>query len=405
MTLPLRAFDCIRALLLLGAVFSQQAFATIVPLTAEARLSIPTAGPQSFSRMASDATGNSIVTYNSWSGGANSSFVQWYDPSGTFLGGYQYIGPTINDVTMNANGVAVVAFTALTSSNNNDIYIQIYDSARNPLFSGLARLNTFTTGHQINPSVAINDAGDIIAAWTSYQPGGVPNAQTAYARQFDSLGFFISAELQIPNPLGFPTQKDTLDTGIDANGNFVLAWTDWNHPQTNPMDVYARRYLRGGSANGSAFRVNTSATNMQRHPRVGMHQDTGEFAITWHSWDSTAWQLRFQLFSAAKVRIGADRRIDGSTTSNEPSGDIAMNSSGIVVVWGLATGGQDIYARTFNTDGTDRSPLTLLNTFTANAQEFASVTWLPNLEFAASWTSWNQDGDSTGIYGAHFLDQ
>lgn len=404
MKLYFRMHNSLRALALMAAALVQApAFAAIVPLTAETRLSIPTAGAQSYSRVASDAAGNYIVTYNSGSGGANSSFVQWYAAGGSFLGGYQYVGPSVNDVAMNANGTSVAVFTALTSSNNNDIYIQIYDSAGNPLFPGLARLNTFTTGHQINPSVSINAAGDIIVAWVSYQPGGAPNAQTAYARQLDTSGFFLSPEIQLPNPLGFATQKDTVDTGIDASGNFVLAWTDWNWPQTNPMDVYARRYQRGGSPSGSAFRVNTGSSNLQRYPRVGMRQNTGEFAITWHSL-STAWQLRFQLFSATGSRIGADRQIDGGTASGEPSGDIAMDSGGIVVVWGGAGANMDIYARSFNTNGTDRSPVTLLNTFITNTQEFPSVAWLPNLEFVATWNSWTQDGDSSGIYSAHFLD-
>lgn len=402
-----RKCNPVRALVLLGAALVlQPSFADIVPISAETRLSLPTTGSQSYSRVASDAAGNYVVVYYSNDGDNDSSFFQRYSADGTFLGGYQFNGLQVSDVAMNSNGTSVAVFYAPSANDPDDIYIQIFDSAGNPLFAGLPRLNAYTSGHQADPSVAINDAGDIIVAWTSYQLGANPNAQTAYARQLDSLGYFISPEIKITGPFSYSTQKSSVETAIDAAGNFVLVWTDWYYPNRNPMDIYARRYSRGGGAIGNPFRANTLSTDLQHTPRMAMHQDTGEFAMTWHSWDpsTSAWQLRFRRFSATGVKLGSERQIDDNVTTRRPFGDIAMNGNGIAVVWGDAGVDRDVYMRTFNLDGTDRSPTTRINTFTDSIQKLPSVTWLPNLEVVATWYNYREDGGVSGIYSAHFLD-
>src|ERR1700682_4774740 len=89
------------------------------------------------------------------------------------------------------------------------------------------RVNTYTTNTQSAPTVAMDQAGDYVAAWQSYgQEGG--------------FGFGYGS------------------------------------------GIYAQRYNSAGQPQGGEFHVNTYTTSDQYFPVVAMDQ-AGDFVVAWES--------------------------------------------------------------------------------------------------------------------------
>src|SRR5262249_52197547 len=139
------------------------------------------------------------------------------------------------------------------------------------------RVNTYTTSYQDHPSVATDQAGDFVVAWESYlQDGGLNGV---YAQRFNSLGAPQGGEFRV-NAYTTGNQIQP-SVAIDQAGNFIVAWSS---PQDgSSYGVYAMRYNSLGVAQGVEFRVNAYTSGAQWIPSVAMDQ-AGDFVVGWQSY-------------------------------------------------------------------------------------------------------------------------
>ena len=150
------------------------------------------------------------------------------------------------------------------------------------------RVNTYTTGQQINPSVGMDSAGDFVIAWESKSFSANPEDGSGvgvYAqRQHNSSGVAVGSQFQV-NTYTAGNQKDPA-VAMDSAGDFVIAWqsgyTSGTTQDGSGYGVYAQRYNAGGVAQGSEFRVNTYTTGNQELPSVAM-DSAGDFVVAWQS--------------------------------------------------------------------------------------------------------------------------
>ncbi len=140
------------------------------------------------------------------------------------------------------------------------------------------RVNTFTTGAQGLPSVAMDADGDFVVAWESYgnQDG---SAAGVFARRYNASGVAQGVEFQVNT---FTTGGQRFPSvAMDADGDFVVTWSSVNQDGSN-FGVYAQRYSAAGVAQGNEFRVNTFTTGAQALAVVAMDAD-GDFVVAWDS--------------------------------------------------------------------------------------------------------------------------
>src|SRR5438132_935477 len=104
---------------------------------------------------------------------------------------------------------------------------------------GEFRVNTYTTGDQYYPRVAMDVAGDFVIAWHSSNNGvgGVD------VQRYSAAGVAQGPELRVSTNSNFPYPA----VAMDAAGGFVVAWG-----QDGPD---ARRFNSAGVAQGDQFRV------------------------------------------------------------------------------------------------------------------------------------------------------
>ena len=114
----------------------------------------------------------------------------------------------------------------MTQSSNGQhgdwwgVYAQLYNSAGNKVGYEF-KVNTYTTGTQFRPSIAMDADGSFVITWSSISPEG--SGWGVYAQRYDSSGIAIGQEFQVNTPTT-RTQSNP-SAAMDANGNAVIAWT------------------------------------------------------------------------------------------------------------------------------------------------------------------------------------
>src|SRR6185369_6612973 len=146
------------------------------------------------------------------------------------------------------------------------IAAQRYDATGSPQ-GGEFQVNTYTTGDQYGPSVAIDGAGNAIVVWNSVGSAGTDTiGASVQAQRYDSAG----------TPLGGQFQVNTFTTGsessasvaADASGNFLVAWTGRGGPQPTDTIIEAQRFDAQGAPVGGEFRVNGTLRLREQQPWV-----------------------------------------------------------------------------------------------------------------------------------------
>jgi hypothetical protein len=333
-------------------------------------------------------------------------------PSGEFrVHTYTTDNQRLASVAMDNAGDFVVAWASLINDGSQyGIFAQRYGSTGLPVGSEF-QVNTYTTGTQINPAVAMDSNGDFVVTWNSSQEG---NGNGIYAQIFYSDGSRNGSEFMVNT---YTTgQQQNSSVAMDDNGDFVVTWHSYNQEGSNSRyGIYAQRYNSDGSkplVNGSEFQVNTYTTNTQTNPSAAM-DDNGDFVISWQSslQDTSYYGVYAQKYHSDGSPNGSEFQVNTFTFEHQANSSAAMDSSGnFIISWqdsGHDGSGTGIYAQRYNADGS--KPGTngaefQVNTYITGAQANPSVAMDNNGNFVISWHDSNQEGSGfeSGIYAQRF---
>jgi hypothetical protein len=141
-------------------------------------------------------------------------------------------------------------------------------------------VNSYTTASQTRPAVAADPAGSFVVAWTSaFQETGGPADTGIFAQRFDAGGARVGGEFHVNTyTTGYQAYPAL---ALDGTGDFVVAWHSQNE-DGDAQGVFARRYHSSGAAEGGPFQINSYTTQAQFGPSVAAEAD-GDFVVAWHS--------------------------------------------------------------------------------------------------------------------------
>jgi len=280
-----------------------------------------------------DATGDYVEVWNSYGGqdGFNSGiYAQRYNAAGTAQGiefkvntyttSYQFTPA----VAMDAAGDFVIAWVSVSQDGDSlGVYAQRYNAAG--AAQGIEfKVNTFTTGDQKAPTVAMDSAGDFVIAWQSrFQDG---SSYGIYAQRYNATGATQGIEFKVNT---YTTSEQTLPCmAMDATGDFVIAWQSLGQDGAN-YGIYAQRYNAAGAAQGIEFLVNTYTTNNQYFPSVAMDA-AGDFVIAWTSTnqDGDGLGVNAQRYNATGSAQGLEFNVNAYTTHDQSFPAVAMDVAG-----------------------------------------------------------------------------
>jgi hypothetical protein len=302
---------------------------------------------QKFATVAMDPDGNFVVVWQS--AGQDGSFPGVYGQRFNAAGGPRGTEFRVNTYTTNrqayprvatdARGNFVVAWHSYTQEGQTyyGVFAQRYDAAGLPR-GGEFHVNSYTTDDQFYPAVAMDAVGNFVVVWESrFQDG---DDRGIFGQRFDAAGVPLGAEFRVntytTNPQVFAS------VAMDGAGNFVVVWGSQG-ADGHTYGVAGQRFDSTGVARGTEFRVNTYTTAFQRKPAVTMDAG-GNFVVVWESSfqddPGGSYGIFGQRFDASGLPRGTEFQVNTYTTNDQAEAAVAGDSVGnFVVVW--ASTGQD----------------------------------------------------------------
>jgi len=364
-----------------------------VPLTPAARQDSPA--------VASDARGNYVVVWVVYGQGVDAAtdgniVAQRFNAAGRRQGSQFTVNSVLAgsqiqpDVAMNPNGDFVIVWSGPGQGDTGSgIFGRWFDNfgvPQGPEF----RVNVYTDNIQDTPAVAMDQDGDFVVTWNSYNSRtGTPDRHGVWARRYDNL--------RQPQPMAGATEtanppaglnagvlvntftnnnQQNADVAMDGNGSFTVVWQSDGQDGVS-WGVFGQRFATDGSRIAGEFQVNSYTPSAQYDAQIAM-DPAGDFVVAWSSFvepgDGSGYGVFAQRYNAAGQRQGAEFRVNQNLaeSNNRWTTDywqyqpaVAMAGNGMfVVTW--STFGQrtdardfDIHARTYYADGSD-----VLNTAT-----------------------------------------
>ena len=400
------------AVLALTAVTCAWPLATPRAFAADFQVNTYTASNQAYAAVARAGDGAFVVVWGSSGPDGNSDgiFGQRFDSSGARVGGeflvntYTTGAQQYPAIAMSPAGAFLVTWRGAydQDGSSDGVFGRHFDSTGGPQATEF-RVNEQTMFAQRSPAVAVDDQGDFVVVWESQEPG-YASSSNIFARRYDSTGAPLSGELRV-NTFTLLTQRYPA-VAADADGDFVVTWDsrDQDGDSAGNYGVFARRYTSDGAAAGGEFQVNVYTAGGQFFSAVAA-ADSGGFVVAWQSYqDGSGSGVVGRRFDSMGAAIGGELQINAHTTGNQRKPDLAGASAGdFLVTWtdGARDGGLDgIFARRFASDG---SPLTAdfqVNAYTTNYQRTPDLALGDDGGFVVAWQSQEQDGFAFGVFAS-----
>ncbi|MFB9982695.1 calcium-binding protein, partial [Mesorhizobium kowhaii] len=263
-------------------------------------------------------------------------------------------------------------------------------------------VNSTTIDSQYTPAITALADGRFVATWRSYDTGD-GDSSCIRARIYNANGSAAGSDF-IVNSTATGDQYDPAITAL-ADGRFVATWQSVDTGDGDGICIRARVYNADGSAAGSDFIVNSTATDFQYTPAITALAD-GRFVATWESndpGDGSNSCIRAHIYNADGSAAGSDFIVNSTTANNQVSPAITALADGrFVATWqSLDTGdggGNCIRARVYNANGSAAGSDFIVNSTATSNQYDPAITALADGRFVATWQSYDLgDGDGTCI--------
>jgi hypothetical protein len=332
-------------------IFGQRFDSTGAALGGEFHANTYTTTHQFDPAVAADSAGNFVVVWTGQQdyGSSNGIFGQRFDSTGATLGSEFQVNTYITGsqessavAADSAGNFVVVWQTLFQDGSGRGIFGKRYNSAGNPL-GGEFQVNTYTTGDQVYPAVAVDGAGNIVVVWEIY-------GEDVHGQRYDSAGVALGSEFQANTNTTNSAQYPAV--GADGAGNFVVAWRS-NDFFSN--GVFGRHFDSTGTAVGGEFRLNTYTTAHQSYPAV-VGGTGGDFLVVWTS----------------DNQDGSDEGIFGQRLCT-----VVTCTNGDGCCPGACNPGNDDDCTTTSTTSTTSSTSTTMSSSTTTTSSSTSTTILP----------------------------
>lgn len=168
-------------------------------------------------------------------------------------------------VATDGTGNFIVAWvsdgSAETDSSQTSILARRYDNNGLPL-SGEFQVNTYTTYNQRDPDVAVDSAGNFVVVWTSYGGAGSDTSSASVqAQAYDAMGLPNGGEFQVNSYTSGFQGRPTV--AVQAVGAFVVTWSSQGgfDSDISYVSIQAQRFVEGSTTTSTS---STSSTSLPR---------------------------------------------------------------------------------------------------------------------------------------------
>jgi hypothetical protein len=291
---------------------------------------------------------------------------------GDLPAGAQWVGSEfqVNSNLSSSPGYAAVAGAAdgsfvvvwheyVTQDKVRDVIARRFDGDGIPL--GLEfRVNTYTTGDQDYPAIAMRSDGGFVVVWTSLGQDGY--GAGIFGQRFSLTGAPEGKEFLVNSTTS--GHQGAPDVAMDEEGRFVVVWSG---DSASTGEIYGQRYASDGSSIGGQFLANTYTSGLQADAAIAMGE-SGDFLISWVGEDAWSEGVFVRVFDDSGNPVGDEQQVNVYTPDAQKLPDVAHSgAAGFLVVWHSAeqdgfSGG--IFGRWIGADGVPVGGELQVNTFT-----------------------------------------
>jgi hypothetical protein len=213
------------------SVFAQRFSAAGSPLGGELQVESDLSGIRVLPAIAADADGDFVVVWQNGDQGGPlyGVFGRRFDSSGgpgvsfqanSYTAGFQS-RPVVASA---ADGGFVVAWSSYAQDGSGSgVFAQRFGSSGAPVGSELL-VNSTTASSQFEPTIALEGDGDFVVSWTSYGQDG--SYSGVFAQVFDVTGAKLGGELMVNSTTAGSQYEPSV--AVDDGGDFVVAWTGFD---------------------------------------------------------------------------------------------------------------------------------------------------------------------------------
>lgn len=373
---------------------------------AEFQVNTHTSNDQKNAAIAMSPDGSFVVVWSSYGqdGNSNGIFAQRFDPSCTPVGKEFQVNAASSGnqaepaVVMDAAAGFAVCWQgpASVADANEDVFVRRFDP--NGLPEGReSRVNSYTTGKQLNARAAIGGDSTLIIVWES---ADLPDEgdRSICGQRYDASGAKLGAEFVVHQDASVYRSPDV---AADANGNFVVVWMR----DMRSNSIKARLFSADGAAASDTIEVSTAAFNSVTQPSVAMDA-AGFFVAAWDGDPDLAGRddIHARLFDPNGTPLGEQFTVNTILDGAQQYPQAAMNGRGeFVIVWESRidpndANQRDIFGQRFDELSQPLGGQFQLNTFVKGDQRYPAVAMRRDGRFVAVWQSDGQDGSRYGIF-------
>ncbi len=392
-----------------------------------------TTGDQSHAAVAMAEDGRFVVVWQSPDEVAGvpeglGIFAQRFDADGLPVGSeFQVNSERLRDqfspsVAMNGAGQFAVAWVSDHPAVDNSetdpeksIFVQWFDADGTSVGPEVIA-HEYVKDAQEHPSVGMDAEGNFVVTWQSInQEGASGDSWGVYVRQFDSTKTPLNPEeIQVNQLTNGPQRYSTV--GVDADGNFAVAWQSNSHLQDgSSWEVFLRQFDSDGNPLRDEEVVNTWFQGPQINPVVA-RSVTGNFGIFFSGQgDARTEGVHGRLYDVnladrnsfpTRLPVGSQFLVAETLTLEASAPDIATDAAGdFVATWESFEedgSGWGVYAQQFTAAGEPKAAAFLVNQTTTGDQHAPAVAVTATGEFLIVWQASGQDGDGYGVFGQWF---
>lgn len=218
-----------------------------------------------------------------WMKGSGLAVAQHFDPNGADLSGEMLLAPVNapfgeHAVATRGDRGPVVTWSSFGDGSHSTILGLEFDELTQPVGSEF-QINNFTLGYQGEPSVAAGEDGRFVTVWRSEDQDG--SLSGIFGQLFDSTGQRLRGEFQVNSYTtgrqGFP------DVAMDARGDFMVVWQSEGQDGSG-QGIFGQRFDVAGNRIGPEFSVNIATAGSQLGPAVAS-TGPGDFVAVWQGGD------------------------------------------------------------------------------------------------------------------------
>ena len=262
---------------------------------------------------------------------------------------------TVTDSTSKTGTVSIrVALTKVAS---------IAKAVSTPSTAGIGvHINTITPKNQNAPRVAMDDAGNFVAVWSSQsQVEGVyrPNI---FGQLFLRDGTKVGGEFLVNEKRD---KSYHYDVAMNGGGDFVVLWGTSDGP--SGLGTYARRYQKDGTVRDTTPIWVDTQTDAWTEPEVAVAmRNDGSFVAVYEFEAGFTTGIKGTIVNSQGVPGEPFWVDDEGKSSRDGNLQIGMGGDGrFVVTWNLGKSHSNVRARAFDANGKAKSVWWKVNTHTS----------------------------------------